>query len=333
MSSGPSAPSRIRLPTASGPRLNLRVNASLTIATFGRAERVGARELAPAHQRHAHRAEEARPDAVVGRRGVGVGRRLEAFHRDAVVPVVAGEHRDHREHRARHAGQRRDLCPRSPRTARACAACRSRSAPATPRTPPGDRSSARGSTLLTFSRLFANSPAGTSSAIDIAICTVASVARKRFAAFAPDGCPAWFLSVVASSGLVLCSAGNRPNSSPVVDRQQRPRTPASRGSSLKATSAAASGGMNEPIRSSVHFATSTPPTRAQHRQQHRLGEQLPHQLPAAGADRQPHGHLGGPAAAAHQQQVGDVGAGDQQHGAGDREQDQQRRARLAVDLL
>ena len=70
--------------------------------------------------------------------------------------------------------------------------------------------------LLTFSRLIANSPAGTSSAIDIAICTVASVARNRFAALAPDGCPAWLLSVVASSGLVLCSAGNRPNSSPVL---------------------------------------------------------------------------------------------------------------------
>ena len=113
--------------------------------------------------------------------------------------------------------------------------------------------------LLTFSRLIANSPAGTSSAIDIAICTVASVARNRFAVLAPDGCPAWFLRVVASSGLVLCSAGNRPNSSPVLIAS-RPANPSMRGSSLKVTSANPSGGMNVPIRSSVHFATSTPPT-------------------------------------------------------------------------
>ena len=71
---------------------------------------------------------------------------------------------------------------------------------------------------------------------------------------------------------------------------------------------------------------------AQHGEQHRLGEQLPHQLPAAGADRQPHRHLGGTAGAADQQQVGDVRAGDQQHRAGDREQDQQRRAGLAVHV-
>lgn len=71
------------------------------------------------------------------------------------------------------------------------------------------------STRLTLNRLLANNPAGTSSAIDIAICTVASVVRKRRAAFAPPGCPAWFFSVAARSGRVLCRAGNTPNASPV----------------------------------------------------------------------------------------------------------------------
>ena len=66
-----------------------------------------------------------------------------------------------------------------------------------------------------LSRLLVKRPAQTSSAIDSAICAVASVVRKRAAARAPDGCPAWPFSVETRSGRVLCSAGKRPNSRPV----------------------------------------------------------------------------------------------------------------------
>ena len=59
-------------------------------------------------------------------------------------------------------------------------------------------------------------------------------------------------------------------------------------------------------------------------QQRRFGEQLPNQPPAAGADRQTHGHLLLPRIAACQQQVGDVRAGDQQHDADQRQQHLQR---------
>ena len=51
-----------------------------------------------------------------------------------------------------------------------------------------------------MNRLFANNPAGTSNAIDMAICTVASVVRKRRAALAPPGWPAWFFSVDGEIG-------------------------------------------------------------------------------------------------------------------------------------
>ena len=47
------------------------------------------------------------------------------------------------------------------------------------------------------------SPADTSSIIESAICAVASDARNRVAARAPDGCPAWFFSVDTRSGRVL----------------------------------------------------------------------------------------------------------------------------------
>ena len=69
---------------------------------------------------------------------------------------------------------------------------------------------------------------------------------------------------------------------------------------------------------------------AEEGEQARLDEQLPHELPPARADRQPHRHLGRARRGARQQQVRDVGARDEHHHAGDREQQEQRRARLAV---
>ena len=71
------------------------------------------------------------------------------------------------------------------------------------------------STRLTFIRLLVNSPAQTSSAIEIAIWIVASEARNHFADLPPPGWPAWPFSVVSRLGLVLCQAGNSPKSRPV----------------------------------------------------------------------------------------------------------------------
>ena len=71
------------------------------------------------------------------------------------------------------------------------------------------------STRETFIRLFVNSPAQTSSAIEIAIWDVASVARNRAAARAPEGWPACPFSVESRSGRVLWSAGKSPKRRPV----------------------------------------------------------------------------------------------------------------------
>ena len=64
---------------------------------------------------------------------------------------------------------------------------------------------------------------------------------------------------------------------------------------------------------------------AEHREQTRLGEELPDELQPARADREPDGHLVGARGGAREQQVGDVGAGDEQHERGDAEQEQERR--------
>ena len=61
------------------------------------------------------------------------------------------------------------------------------------------------STRLTFIRLLVNNPADTSSAIDRAICTVASVVRNRAAARAPDGCPDWPFSVETRSAALTAA--------------------------------------------------------------------------------------------------------------------------------
>ncbi len=69
---------------------------------------------------------------------------------------------------------------------------------------------------------------------------------------------------------------------------------------------------------------------ASQRQRAGLDQQLGDQVAAAGADRQPHRHLAGASGAAHEQEVGDVGAGRQEHQAGHAKQQEQRRRRFRV---
>ena len=69
------------------------------------------------------------------------------------------------------------------------------------------------------------------------------------------------------------------------------------------------------------------------RQHHALGQQLPNDAAAAGADRRADRDLALAARGAHEQQVRDVGAGDQQHKADRAQQDEQRRPDVADDLV
>ena len=130
----------------------------------------------------------------------------------------------------------------------------------------------------------------------MAICAVASVARKSCGRLAPDGCPAWPFNVGSKSGLVLCRAGKRPNSKPV------------------ATESAAANSRTVPSMLNLSVLASDRQQRENQvqrplgdedareaagngQQDHGLGQQLDDELPATRADRQPDGHLAERAAA------------------------------------
>ena len=72
---------------------------------------------------------------------------------------------------------------------------------------------------------------------------------------------------------------------------------------------------------------------AQQRQQHAFEDQLSQQSPRARAHRSADGKFATPAFGARQQQVGDVGAGDQQHQADGTEQQIKRRTDVADDVV
>ncbi len=77
---------------------------------------------------------------------------------------------------------------------------------------------------------------------------------------------------------------------------------------------------------------SARPARPPERREHEaLGQQLTHQAPAARPERGPDRHLARSQRAARQQQVGQVGAADQQHGAHRGHQHQQREPQLRPD--
>ena len=148
------------------------------------------------------------------------------------------------------------------------------------------------STRLTFIRLLMNSPAEMSSAIESAICAVTSDVRKRAAARAPDGWPGAARSVVTRSGRVLCSAGNRPNSKPGGDATApRRRAPPPAAARTAAIDARVRRQQRDDERRASSRATSRPASPPSTASTHDSVSSCAEQLPAAGAERQPHGHL------------------------------------------
>ena len=294
-----------------------------------RAERIGARELPAGHQRDAHGAEVAGADAVERSVGVGVGPGLEALDHEAVAPVVAGEHRHHRRDHAGHAGNGGDLVfdalEQLP-----CALGRVRVELRRDAEQHHVSAFNPRSTRLTLKRLFANKPGRHEQ-------------RHRHGdlhggerrAEPPRGFGAAGLSglVLERSGEIRTRAvqrGEQAERNAGHDRRdggepQHGRAQRKRDQALGVGRQDRRDQIERPLR---HEQAGHG---AKRRQQDRLGHQLRDQLAAVGADREAHRHFRGAAGAAYQQQVRDVGARDQQHGAGDRQQDDQRRARFVVE--
>ena len=86
-------------------------------------------------------------------------------------------------------------------------------------------------------------------------------------------------------------------------------------------------------RSMPNLARRTPADRRQAREQQALNEQLPNQAQPAAAERGAHGKLALPRRRAHEQQVGDVRAGDQHHEADGAHQRQNHRPDVGDEIL
>ena len=86
-------------------------------------------------------------------------------------------------------------------------------------------------------------------------------------------------------------------------------------------------------RADADDAENRPQHAAGKRQDDALGQQLAHDAASARADRSAHSNLAAPPGRAHEQQVGDVRAGDQEHEAHGADEDQQRRADVGHERL
>ena len=165
-----------------------------------------------------------------------------------------------------------------------------------------------------LNRLRVKRPAATSSAIDSAICDVASAVRKRAAARAPDGLPGLPLERRDQVGRAWCAAPGRARTAGRSRWSARRRSSTTVGVELELERGHCLGRQQRRDQLAASTcATSSPRGAAEHSQQARLGQQLARPA-AAGWRRWPAARPSrrDRAAAAGQQQVRDVRARDEQ---------------------
>ena len=128
------------------------------------------------------------------------------------------------------------------------------------------------------------------------------------------------------------SAGARPKSTAVSAETTSVKVRTRASGVVDSSTPNSSSGSTPTSRSPSHAATSSAGDAAERGDQRALDQRLAHQAGAAGADRQPHAHLPLPAGGPRQHQVGDVGAGDEQHQADHAHQHRDRPRQVAADL-
>ena len=181
-----------------------------------------------------------------------------------------------------------------------------------------------------FCRLCTNRPAPKSSRKLSATCAATSPLRRKSEPPEPATAPTVSLSVLQVSGRLARSAGSRPNTMPV--RSVRPNVKArmrASGDGLT-SSGAPSTGMKAMQALRHHRRQPETDEAAGAGEQQALDEELAHELAARGAERQPHGDLALAHEAARDEQVGDVGAGDEQHQADHAHQHDERRREVVA---
>ena len=149
-----------------------------------------------------------------------------------------------------------------------------------------------------------------------ATSTTTSIERALFCRKPVPDRPPLSLSVVVRSVLELCSAGIRPNRMPVASEtgeRERDDAPVEADERAVLADAREAGGVD---RRAARGCPAQPSDQAEHaagqRQHDALGEQLADDAAARAADRGADRDLAPASGRAHEQQVGDVGAGDEQ---------------------
>ncbi len=90
-------------------------------------------------------------------------------------------------------------------------------------------------------------------------------------------------------------------------------------------------GMSDGATLRMAAPTADPKRAADQREHDAFGQQLPDDAPAAGAERGPHRQLARAHGRAREQQVGDVGAADEEHESDDAEEQHRREPQIAAD--
>ena len=172
------------------------------------------------------------------------------------------------------------------------------------------------------------SPATTSRVRARASCATTRPRRKRAADGAPPGWPASSLSTATGSTRITQSAGNIPKRTAVASETTAVKGMATGSSSnaSRRTSVTDVPGSSVHTKRRVQWATTSPAAPARSASRPGLGQELRQEMPPRGAQREPHRHLSRPGGRAGELQVRDIGARDQEDGAGDAEDEQQSHA-------
>ena len=109
--------------------------------------------------------------------------------------------------------------------------------------------------------------------------------------------------------------------------------PSTRASIVNLTKLGNVTGLSFSRKSTLHRAINIPSEPPTSRQQQALGQQLSNQPSGSRAERQPDGHLRGATCGSLQLQIGDVGAGHEQHAPHSAKQNPERQLKTAEELF
>ena len=187
-----------------------------------------------------------------------------------------------------------------------------------------------GSTARSLTKLRSMSPVPTSSTSDSATSATTSVLRSRPRVELVPRVPS--LSASFRSGREPASAGARPKPTPVTSATAMVNA-STRPSSATSLARGSASGLMATSASTPHTASKRPSAAPDRRQEQALGQKLADEPRAPGAERRANGHLAVARRRAREHQVGDVGAGDEQHEPDRAEQHEQRDAHVADDVV